>query len=45
MDEGAHFVKGERSETLDAIEVVRLDDIISDEVTFIKMDIEGMRIY
>lgn len=43
-DEGAHFVKGKDNGALEAIEVVSLDEVISDKVTYIKMDIEGMEL-
>lgn len=38
----SHFVKEGEGGLLESIEVVRLDDLIRDEVTYIKMDIEGM---
>ena len=42
-DEGAHVVKEGSSYTA-SIQVVRIDDVIEDKVTYIKMDIEGMEL-
>lgn len=43
LDGGAHVVADEDSAT-SKIEIISLDDFIKDEVTFIKMDIEGMEL-
>lgn len=40
VDEGAHIVQTQ-DESTESIEVVALDEVINDEVTLIKMDIEG----
>ncbi len=40
IDEGSHVVR-EVSESAEMSEIVRLDDVIREKVTFIKMDIEG----
>lgn len=43
LDEGAHVVTGEDRAT-SKIEIVSLDNFIKEEVTYIKMDIEGMEL-
>ena len=43
IDEGARIVKDKTSATTE-VEIVRLDDIVGEEVTYIKMDIEGMEL-
>lgn len=43
LDEGAHVVIDENRAT-SKIEIVKLDDFIKEEVTYIKMDIEGMEL-
>lgn len=43
LDEGAHVVTDEDRAT-SRIEIVNLDDFVKEEVTYIKMDIEGMEL-
>lgn len=43
LDGGAHVVADENRAT-SKIEIVSLDDVIKEEVTYIKMDIEGMEL-
>lgn len=42
-DEGAHVVE-KNTESTCVIEIVKLDDMINDDVSYIKMDIEGMEL-
>lgn len=40
LDEGAHFIEESNEKTV-MIEVVCLDEVINEEVTYIKLDVEG----
>lgn len=43
VDEGARIVKDKTNATTE-VEIVKLDDVIKEKVTYIKMDIEGMEL-